>query len=66
MAFVALSALLLPLGGVSYLAWGKNAPPRGRSRQDADACTAGPAGGVLQLKTASVIGLDSPFSLRRS
>ena len=34
MAIVALSARLLPLGGVSYLAWGKNAPPRGRSLGD--------------------------------
>ncbi len=25
MAIVALSALLLPRGGISYLAWGKNA-----------------------------------------
>ena len=34
MAIVALSARLLPLGGVSYLAWDKNAPPRGRSLGD--------------------------------
>jgi hypothetical protein len=31
MTIVALSALLLPLGGVSYLAWGENAPPTGRA-----------------------------------